>query len=327
MRTLHLVDRELRPMVEVMPTLSLTEENLPTARAGRLVLDPAPTTGSVLSRRSVPGPPGAPAVPLHVYRPAGAAGDGAAGDGAATESLPGILHLHGGGYVLRSAADFEPVHRRLVAGLRCVLISVDYRLAPETIFPGALEDCYAALRWTFEHAAELGIDPRRIGVMGESAGGGLAAALALLVRDRGVYQLAFQHLTYPMLDDRTCVRDPNPATGEFIWNRASNHFGWRSLLGREPGGDDVSPYAAAARAADLSDLPPAFVLTGALDLFVDEDIAYASRLVRAGVPTELHVHPGAIHGFDLYTGAGIAARANAERSAALKRALDRPVPS
>ena len=209
----------------------------------------------------------------------------------------------------------------MAADLDCVIVSVNYRLAPETIFPGAIEDCYAGLAWTVASADMLGIDAARIGVMGESAGGGLAAALTLLARDRGEHRLAFQHLTYPMIDDRTCVVDPHPHTGQFIWTPHSNRFGWAALLGHEPGSGDVSPYAAAARADDLSGLPPTFISTGALDLFLEEDIDYACRLMRAGVPTELHVYPGAFHGFDIHPTATVATKARRDRIDALRRAL------
>jgi acetyl esterase/lipase len=189
-------------------------------------------------------------------------------------------------------------NRLLARELGCVVVSVDYRLAPETTFPGAVEDCYAALRWLHAEARTLGVDVGRIAIGGESAGGGLAASLALLARDRGEVPLAFQLLIYPMLDDRTGVTvEPSPTVGEFGWSRESNRFGWASLLGRDPGGADVSPYAAAARAEDLAGLPPAYIAVGTLDLFLEENLEYARRLMRAGIPTELHVYPGAYHGF------------------------------
>src|SRR5262249_17767462 len=154
-------------------------------------------------------------------------------------------HIHGGGYVGGGAAQLEIFHRPLAHELGCVIVSVNYRLAPETRFPGAIEDCYAGLAWTIANAKALNIDTSRMGVMGESAGGGLAAALALLVRDRGEHKLAFQHLIYPMIDDRTCVAaDPHPYAGEFIWTAHNNRFGWTSLLGHEPGAPNVSAYAA-----------------------------------------------------------------------------------
>ena len=158
-----------------------------------------------------------------------------------------------------------------------------------------MEDCYEGLRWLFENSESLGVDRNRIGIGGSSAGGGLAAALALLARDRGEFPIAFQALIYPMLDDRQTTvssqwRDP-------VWPPASNQFGWSSYLGALSG-HDVPPYAAAARATDLQGLPPAFISVGALDVFADEDVDYATRLRHAGVEVELHVYPGAPHGFD-----------------------------
>lgn len=203
-----------------------------------------------------------------------------------------------------------------------MIVSVDYRLAPETHFPGAIEDCYAALRWVFENARKLNIDKLRIGVMGESAGGGLAASLALLVRDRGEFSLSFQHLIYPMLDDRTCVtQQPNKYVGEFIWTADSNFFGWKSLLGVKPGSEGVSIYASAARAENLSGLPPAYIATGSLDLFLEEDIEYARRLMRFGIPVELHVYPGAFHVFNIAPKSHVAANARRDSLSALKRSL------
>lgn len=310
MTSLPLVDPELRPLLHAWPTVTLTAESLAELRARELPLPPVADGGVDLDRRAVPGPAGAPDIMLHIYRPRDAAGP-----------LGCIYHIHGGGYVGGAAKEVEFLLRPLAAAAGCVIVSVDYRLAPETVFPGAIDDCYAGLAWTFTHAADLGVDPARIGVMGESAGGGLAAALALMARDRGDHTLAFQHLTYPMIDDRTCASPPHSYAGEFIWTPHNNHFGWAALLGQEPGGASVSPYAAAARADDLAGLPPTFIMTGALDLFVDEDIAYARRLIAAGVPTELHVHPGAFHGFDMLPGPGVANRAHAGRLDALRRAL------
>lgn len=310
--TMHLVDPALRPMLEMWPTIELSAETLSELRDREraMPLPPADPAGTVLERRDVPGPDGAPDIGLYIYRPE-----------SVEEPLPCIYHIHGGGYVGGGAAQLECFHRPLVRELQCVLVSVDYRLAPEHVFPAAIEDCYAGLRWTIDNAAALGIDPARIGVMGESAGGGLAAALALLARDRGGYALAFQHLTYPMIDDRTCLGEQHPYTGEFIWTPHNNRFGWASLLGQEPGGSDVSPYAAAARASDLAGLPPTYIMTGALDLFLEEDLDYARRLMRAGVPTELHVYPGGFHGFDIFPLSAASTAAQTARLSALARAL------
>ncbi len=314
MSSRHLVDPQLLPILDMMPPLSLSAETLPgiRARAAPLQVDPADLERTELQIRTIPGPAGAPDLAVLVYRPAGANG-----------ALPAILHIHGGGYVLGDAKSQEPVHRALAADLACVIVSVNYRLAPETVFPGAVEDCYAALAWMVGQAQDLGVDTARIGVMGESAGGGLAAGLALLARDRGEYKLAFQHLIYPMIDDRTCVpAESHPYVGEFVWTPASNHFGWTSILGHEPGRDGVSPYVAAARAEDLSGLPPTYIATGALDLFLEEDLEYARRLIRAGVPLELHVYPGAFHGFHWAVQSEVAQTAARDARSSLARALN-----
>lgn len=321
MNTRHLVDPALLPVLDVFPTVALSVELLaPMREAERfaalpIAVDPKVTEAIEQSVRTAPGPAGAPDITLTIYKPRGASGP-----------LPCIYHIHGGGYVGGSAAQLEPLHRPAAFDLNCVIVSVDYRLAPEHRFPAAIEDCDAGLAWTFANAAALGVDASRIGVMGESAGGGLAAALALMARDRGEYKLAFQHLIYPMIDDRTCVAaQPNPVAGEFIWTPHNNRFGWAALLGREPGGPDVSPYAAAARAENLENLPPTFIACPTLDLFIDEDIAYAQRLMRAGVAVELHVYPGGFHGFDIFGGdAAISAQAREDSRRALRRALHRP---
>jgi triacylglycerol lipase len=195
--------------------------------------------------------------------------------------------------------------------LGIAVVSVDYRLAPEYAHPVPVEDCYAGYQWTVANAEARGFDASRIVSMGESAGGGLAAGLSLLLRDRGDRSLLGQYLIYPMLDDRT-ASTAEPPVGEFIWTRASNHFGWSALLGHEPGGDGVSPYAAPARAADLSGLPTTFMYTGALDLFMEEDLEYAKRLMCAGVPTELHVYPGAIHAFEMLLSGPLAEQASTD---------------
>jgi acetyl esterase/lipase len=184
-------------------------------------------------------------------------------------------------------------------------VSVNYRLAPETPYPGPLDDCYRGLKWVHENADELGIDPERLGVYGVSAGGGLAAALAMLARDRREIPLAFQLLESPMLDDRQLTPSSN-LDGLPIWSRAASGFGWKSYLGSAYGREDVSPYAAPARSSDLSGLPPTYISVGTADGFRDEDIEYATRLNQAGVPTELHVYPGAPHGYQMFVDSGVA---------------------
>jgi triacylglycerol lipase len=316
MTSRHLVDPELLPVLDFMPAFDFTSADMPAIRAAideqfAALAPPLPEIpGVTVESITVPGPHAAPPVRILVHRPT-----------EITQPVPAILHIHGGGYVIGSPDTATAAHPDMVKDLGCAIFSVDYRLAPETVFPGAVEDCYAALRWITEHAAELRIDPRRIGVMGESAGGGLAAGLALLARDRNEFPLAFQHLIYPMLDDRTCVADPNPFTGEFIWTPAQNMFGWTSLLGAAPGSPGISPYAAAARASDLAGLPPTFIAVGALDLFLAEDVEYARRLACAGVPVELHVYPGAFHAFQMMPTARVTIDAERDSRAALRRAL------
>jgi triacylglycerol lipase len=226
-----------------------------------------------------------------------------------TEPSPAVISMHGGGFIIGNRTFDDPRLGHWSAELGVVGVSVEYRLSPQVRYPGPLEDCYSALRWTFEHAAELGIDPNRIGVTGVSAGGGLAAGLALLARDRGEFQIAFQLLECPMIDDQqTTASRQRP--GLPMWSREANDFGWRNYLGDLYGTDAVPSYAAPYREADLSGLPPAYISVGALDGFLDEDVTYAARLNGAGVPTELHVYPAAPHGFQLFEGSALADRAN-----------------
>ena len=231
-----------------------------------------------------------PHVVIRVHRPKGI-----------TDALPCLYSMHGGGYVIGSAAMDDVRFDRFCPKYPCIGVSVEYRLAPETPYPGPLDDCYAGLRWIHDNAASLGIDPQRIGVGGISAGAGLAAALALLARDRGEVPVAFQLLECPMLDDRQATPS-SQQDGLAIWSRESNTFGWQSYLGGLYGSDTVPYLAAPARATDLAGLPPTFIAVGTVDGFRDEDIAYATRLNQAGVPTELHVYPGLPHGHALFVG-------------------------
>lgn len=311
----HLVDPDLLPFLEFLPTRNLSDETLAEMRAASFPLPVDPEADAKVSaqRVKVPGPEGAPEVEVACYRPIAATGD-----------LPCILHIHGGGYVGGSINNQVGAHKTYALALDCAIVTVEYRLAPETRFPGAVEDCYAALKWLNANPSIPGVDLKRVGVMGESAGGGLAAALALLVRDRGEFAFTFQHLIYPMLDDRTSVvpdADIHPYAGEYLWHHHNNRYGWSSLLGHEPGRTGVSPYAAPARAENLEGLPPTFISTGSLDLFLEEDMDYARRLMRAGVPTELHVYPGGFHAFDWAPGVDVSQRAQRDSKAALKRFL------
>jgi acetyl esterase/lipase len=272
----------------------------------------APTIEGISTEdRQVPSPEGD--VFVRIYQPTDR-----------PDTLPALLWIHGGGYVLGSVERDDLLAKHLARVGQCVVASVEYRLAPEHPFPAPVEDCYAALKWLSAHSAELGVKQSRIAIGGASAGSGLAAGLALLTRDRAEVEVAFQLLIYPMIDDRNIAPASETVPDNFVWTRENNLMGWRAYLGREPGGVDVSPYAAAARATDLTGLPPAYIPVGDLDLFLDENITYAQRLLAAGVPTELHVYPGAFHGFNGFVpGAEISQRFNAERDNALKRMLHR----
>ncbi len=310
-----LMDPELQPVLDFLPKVELNIDHLPilraNARASSAMLPIDTSLPVIAASHAAPGPGGTSSVRIISYFPSSIIGP-----------LPAVLHMHGGGFVVGGPEMADQANRKLVAEVGCAVFSVDYRLAPETQFPGAVEDCYTALAWIHANSAQLQINPNCISVKGESAGGGLAAALALLARDRGEYPLAFQQLIYPMLDDRTCVlQAPHPYTGEFIWTHEKNHFGWSCLLGTAPGGENISPYAAAARAEDLAGLPPTFISVGALDLFLEESLEYARRLTRAGVPVELHVYPGAIHVFDLAANARLTAQSNRDKTEALRTAL------
>lgn len=235
-------------------------------------------------------------------------------------SSPGSLavYIHGGGMFLCSIDTHDPICRRYTAASGVPLLSVDFRFAPEHPYPTSVEDCYAALRWAAEHAGELGVDPERIAIMGDSAGGGMAAAVALMARDRGGPALRSQILVYPMLDDRTT--QPDPEIEPFaMWTTDDNITGWGCLLGDDAGGDEVPSYAAPAREQDLSALPPAYIEVGQLDIFRGEDLEYAERLSQAGVGVELHVHPGVPHAFEVFApDSAVAVRAMADRVRALK---------
>jgi triacylglycerol lipase len=305
-----LLDPEIARLLEGFPLVAVDAETLPLARAFDLGQPYEPSGAVTIEEHAVPPRDGSgPDVRVRVHRPVGIDGP-----------LPAVYAIHGGGYVAGSFTADDPRFEIWCPEHRCVGVSVEYRLAPETPYPGPLEDCYAGLAWTVEHAASFGIDPDRIGVLGVSAGGGLAAGLALLVRDRGELSLAFQALGCPMIDDRQTTASSR-LDNLAIWSRESNAFGWRSYLGDRYGTDDVPPYAAAARATDLAGLPPALVNVGGADGFRDEDITYAMRLSQAGVPTELHVYPGAPHGVQLFAATEQARRWNRHEGEWLARQL------
>jgi acetyl esterase/lipase len=310
MTTRHLVDPELLPMLDSFPPMTLSAETLPLIRAAipqMMAAQAMPELPVTCSEVQIPSGDGARTIRCLLIR--------------ANEQAPGaaaILHFHGGGHVLGVPEMNRPQLMRWTAELGVLVLSVDYRLAPETPFPGPMDDAYASLRWLNEQAETLGIDRTRIAVSGESAGGAMAACLCLMARDRGEFAIAFQHLEAPRLDEH--LADPataNPFTGEFVWTRENSAFCRASYLG----GNETSPYASAARAESLTGLPPAFIAVGSLDMFVDECLAYTARLTRAGVAAELHIYPGCFHGFKMATGAAVTLRAEADSIQALRKAL------
>ncbi len=308
----RLLDPEIAAALEQMPPGgSFTLEQVPAIREQRAAMQPPVTLSDAVERTDyqVPGRDGAPDVTIRVHRPKSAAG-----------ALPCLYWMHGGGYVFGTYTQDDLRFDKWCQSLNMVGVSVEYRLAPETPYPGPLEDAYAGLVWVHANASEIGVDPNRIGIGGGSAGAGLAAGLALLVRDRGEIPLTCQLLIYPMIDDR---RVTESSTWEVpIWPPKSNETGWKAYLGPLFGTDDIPAYAAATRATDLAGLPPAFIIVGALDGFLDEDVDYAMRMTRASVPVELHVYPGGPHGFDaLLPGTQLARRARADMEDWLRRTL------
>jgi acetyl esterase len=270
-----------------------------------------PTDDRVTVENSeAPGPEGAPAVPVRIYRP----------KAPAQGKLPALLYFHGGGFVIGDMYLEEGRCLRLAADGECVVVSVDYRLAPENPFPAGVEDCYCALSWLGAQVKDLGVDIDRIGVGGASAGGALAAAVSHMSRDRTGVPLALQLLLYPVLDDRMETPSMKTFSSTPVWNSASNAQMWDHYLGVKR--DYVSNYAAPGRATDLADLPPAYIMTAELDPLRDEGIAYGQRLMAAGVSAEVHCFPGAVHGFDLVApDIDLSRRALDEQVGAVRRVL------
>lgn len=282
----------------------------------------SPLLARILRALPVPSPK-LPAGISRAVKPLDAPGTSARIIGAPPDGKPrpALLWIHGGGYIIGAAATDDVLCARFAERLGITVVSVEYRLAPDHPYPAALDDCFAAFDLIHREAAELGIDPARVVIGGASAGGGLAAALALRVHDAGRPAPALQLLVYPMIDDRTVHRDVD-GRWHRVWSAASNRLGWSSYLGHEPGIARVPAHAAAARREDLSGLPRAWVGVGDLDLFHDEDVAYAERLRGAGVHTELEIVEGAFHGFDLVLpGKPISQRFFEAQCAAIERAL------
>jgi acetyl esterase/lipase len=217
-----------------------------------------------------------------------------------TASMPVLLWLHGGGYVMGHPEQDDGSCIQYVRELGIIVISVDYRYAPKYPFPVGLGDCYTALQWVVAHAQDLGVDGKRIAIGGASAGGGLAASLIQFTHDRQEIKPIFQLLVYPMLDDRTVLRSKIDNNDHIVWNQRSNRFGWESYLGTRCGAENVPEYSVPARRKELTGLPETWIGVGTLDLFHDEDLAYAQRLKECDVKCEIYTVPGAFHGFDVF---------------------------
>lgn len=312
--TYALVDPELLEALkalEAQPKIPLNAETLAVTRSAAAFPALPPPAPQPVNRR-IPAPHGVPDVGLVIFDPT-----------PKSRNRPAVLYIHGGGYVAMTASFFSPFLQKMAVETGCLVVSVEYRLAPETRFPGSLEDNYAALSWLHANADSLGVDRSRIAIAGASAGGGHAAALAIVARDRKELPIAFELLIYPMLDDRTgSTHQVPPHIGTFVWTAEKNVFGWTSLLGVPAGSTRVPAGAVPSRVENLAGLPPAFIGVGSIDLFVEEDIEYGKRLIAAGVPTELHVLPGAYHAFDLLVpNARITARFNQTWIAATRTRL------
>ncbi|OLS40746.1 alpha/beta hydrolase [Bacillus sp. MRMR6] len=308
------VNPELLPALELFQDLELRPEYLPAIREGMAQMrQPANVDESIsLTDEVIVGPDANP-LPLRIYRPK-----------LNNETLPVLLWIHGGGYVLGSVEDNDELCMNFVKEARCVVVSVDYRLAPENPYPAPIEDCYSALKWIADHAKSLNIDSNRIGVAGASAGGGLTAAVTLLARDRQYPSLCFQMPLYPMIDDRNNTPSANEIKEGLVWNQKTNEAGWRMYLGALYGSDDIPSYAAPARAENFSNLPYTYTCVGQLDPFRSETLTYVSKLAEAGVDVEFHLYPGAYHGFEVLNPATeVSVRAVTEYIQAVKNGFER----
>jgi acetyl esterase/lipase len=307
-------DPELAPFIAELPTVS-DWSDMAAARAGMAEMIRQANAGAnvperiAFEDRTIPGRVGDPDVTVRVYTPRGE-----------PTPMPAVLHIHGGGFCVGSVETEHLAAAHSADRAGAVVVSVEYRLAPEHPFPAGIEDCYAALVWMTEHAGELGIDVDRVAVMGGSAGGGLAAGIALMARDRRGPKLCFQVLNIPELDDRLETPSMKAFTDTPLWSRPNAILSWRYYLGEALGGD-VSPYAAPARAEDLAGLPPAYVSTMEYDPLRDEGLIYGLRMLQQGVSVEIHQYPGTFHGSSLITSAAVSRRASAEMFDALVRGL------
>jgi acetyl esterase/lipase len=309
-----MIDPELTGILDLLPPIDLRDPPAARAAFSDLVAGMRSEIAGIetldIEDRLVPGWEGNPDVGVRVYRPKDRAGP-----------VPGVLLIHGGGFIIGSVEAEHAGAAMTALQTGAVVVSVEYRLAPEHPFPAGLHDCYSALVFLAGTAGDLGVDPERLALYGASAGGGLAAATALLARDLGGPSLCFQMLHIPELDDRLETPSMRTFVDSPLWNRPLAELSWKAYLGAGADRADVSPYAAPARATDLSGLPPAYISTAENDPLRDEGILYGLRLLQAGVSVELHQFPGTFHGSTLVTSAAISRRAQHESGVALRRAL------
>ncbi|PDY29936.1 alpha/beta hydrolase fold domain-containing protein [Bacillus thuringiensis] len=314
-RSRHLIDPEIIRAVDLIPTNALTQSTLMESRKNQSQMMPQiditqmfPVT---FEEKVVPSYFGGPDIRIEIIKP--------------TQlkyyRMPLFYSIHGGGMVLGSPAVDRSNNASLAVQHGFCCVSVYYRLAPEHIQPSQLEDCYSGLKWCIEHAEELGIDTQKVALAGSSAGGGLAAGLALYIRDQKEFEIHHLRLIRPMLDDRTSIAPEHPYAGEFIWTKQSNYFGWKSVLGHELGLEEVSEYYVPARAKSLAGLPPTYMNIGTIDLFIDEALTFAKQLIFDGVLVELHVYPGYHHLFSMFPDAHFSKEDAKSREHALLKAL------
>lgn len=315
-RSRHLVDPEIVSAIDLIPTTNLTASTLMESRKNQAQmmrqLDVTQMFPVTLEEKAVPSYFGGPDIRIEIIKPIQPK----------YPIMPLYYSIHGGGMVMGSPVGDRRGNAALAAQHGFCCVSVYYRLAPEHVQPSQLQDCYSGLKWCIEHAKELGIDTQKVALGGSSAGGGLAAGLALYIRDRKEFEVHHLRLLRPMLDDRTSIGPEHPYAGEFVWTKQSNYFGWKSVLGHEPGLEEVSEYYVPARATSLAGLPPTYINIGTIDLFIDEALLFAKQLVFDGVLTELHVYPGYHHLSPMFPDAHFSREGAESSEYALLKALD-----
>ncbi|NUU64332.1 alpha/beta hydrolase fold domain-containing protein [Paenibacillus agri] len=315
-RSIHLIDSEVSGSIASRRTEALSESALAESRSQQSQMMPDidvtqmfPVT---IEEKWVPSYFGEREVRIEMIKPKHPKHD----------RMPLYYSIHGGGMVMGSPAFDRPGNALLAAKHGFCGVSVDYGLAPEYVQPSQLQDCYSGLKWCIEHAEELGIDPQKVALAGASAGGGLAAGTALYIRDQKEFEIHHLRLDSPMLDDRTSLATEHPYAGEFFWTKQDDYFGWKSVLGHEPGQVGVSGYYAPARAKSLAGFPPTYIGIGSVDLFIDESLLFAKQLIYDGVLAELHVYPGYHHLSGMFTEAHFSKEGAKSSEYALLKALD-----